>query len=523
MLVTAANISMWEGYVQIIGTIYSDNGVPREGTGRWITDKIFQFIYFIRPTDSEILVFSDNNTYEPVWGGVSVSSTDESIISIYGQLVGSSWYVWSGNLQVTEGSDTVVPPPSNGLGFPTVAFPLLYGTSSYNTIVNNKYFLNIPSGIRTPENSGAEYNVFAEYYSNFGTALVSVDVNGIQPNTEVYICRKTFTSGDGWIGQYFVTQLLVNGINKFIVNSKYGIDNVGKEQIGIMVISPSIGTCTCNVLGATITLTPLVSPLVNNDFKVAGYTIFNLIAGGYTLSDLKAAGYDKSEIINAGYNVSQLKAAGYTIANLINAGYTLFDLKAVGYAKSQFAAAGYNGSHLKAAGYTIADLIRIGFSLTSIKTLGYNKSEFVNAGYNVSQLKADGYTIANLIILGYTLSDLIVASYSKTEFENARYNVSQLKVAGYTIANLIGAGYTLSDLIVAGYNKSEFVNAGYNVSQLKAAGYTITNLINVGYSMSDLKTGGYNTADLYNAGYNITTVHSIVNGKVIATQVTKRI
>lgn len=97
-----------------------------------------------------------------------------------------------------------------------------------------------------------EYNVYQEYRYNFGTAKVTVNVDAIQNGTSVSIFRKAFTRSYGFIGQYYVVQPLINGINYFTVTSAYGNNNVAIEQIGIIVNSPSSGTCTCNVLGVNI-------------------------------------------------------------------------------------------------------------------------------------------------------------------------------------------------------------------------------------------------------------------------------
>lgn len=144
-------------------------------------------------------------------------------------------------------------------GLPTTMFPLLYGANNgaysqnnpgpYNTIIDNKYFLNMPSNITA---YGGEYNTYQEYIYNFGKAKVTVNVDAIQSGTSVSIFRKAFTSSYGFIGQYYVVQPLINGINYFTVNSAYGNNNVAIEQIGIVVNSPSSGTCTCNVLGVNI-------------------------------------------------------------------------------------------------------------------------------------------------------------------------------------------------------------------------------------------------------------------------------
>ena len=161
---------------------------------------------------------------------------------------------------------------------PTAIFPLLYGAPGqshlhinpgpYNTVLNNKYYLNIPSGVQMSWAAAGEYNVFQEYQRDFGRATITVNVTNIKPNTNVLIVRKAFTSGSDWIGQHYVTQLLVNGINTFIVDSKYGIDGVGKEQIGIMVVSPASGNCTCNVLEASIVYSPV--PIISNICFPAG-------------------------------------------------------------------------------------------------------------------------------------------------------------------------------------------------------------------------------------------------------------
>jgi hypothetical protein len=144
-------------------------------------------------------------------------------------------------------------------GSPTIMFPLLYGANDggysqnnpgpYNTIIDNKYFLNMPSNVTV---YNGEYNVYQEYRYNFGTAKVTLNVNAIQSGTSVSIFRKAFTSSYGFISQYFVLQPLTNGINYFTVTSAYGNSNVGIEQIGIIINSPSSGTCTCNVLEVKI-------------------------------------------------------------------------------------------------------------------------------------------------------------------------------------------------------------------------------------------------------------------------------
>lgn len=162
-------------------------------------------------------------------------------------------------LFLTQGT----PIPQQIFGKPTIMFPSLYGApgqsysqsnpGAYNTIIDNKYYLNMASGVKMNGGATGEYNVYQEYNYNFKTANVTVNVSGIQSNTSVYIFRKAFTyPGFSFISEYYVIQQLVNGINNFMVSSKYGINNVGVEQIGIIILSPSTGNCTCNVLGVNI-------------------------------------------------------------------------------------------------------------------------------------------------------------------------------------------------------------------------------------------------------------------------------
>lgn len=150
-------------------------------------------------------------------------------------------------------------PPIPIFGLPTVMFPLLYGSNDggytqnnpgpYNTIINNKYYLNLPANVTL---YNGEYNTYQEYRYNFGTAKVTVNVDAIQNGTTVQIFRKAFTSNYGFVGQYYLLQSLTNGINNFTVNSINGISNVAIEQLGIIIKSPSTGNCTCNVLGVNI-------------------------------------------------------------------------------------------------------------------------------------------------------------------------------------------------------------------------------------------------------------------------------
>ena len=170
-----------------------------------------------------------------------------------------------GNYQIVQPqylflTKSKIPIPT--FGKPTNMFPLLYGAPSngytqsspsiYNTIIDDKYYLSMGPGVTMSWGATGEYNVYQEYRYNFGRANVTVNVNNIQLGTTVYLFRKAFTSDYAWKGEYYITQQLINGINNLTVNSVYGINGVGVEQLGIMIFSPSSGNCTCNVLGVNI-------------------------------------------------------------------------------------------------------------------------------------------------------------------------------------------------------------------------------------------------------------------------------
>jgi hypothetical protein len=158
---------------------------------------------------------------------------------------------------------TTPPPPTPVFGKPTIKFPLLFGAPStsysqsspgpYNTILNDQYYLDMPGGVTMSWGAAGEYNVYNELLYNYGTATVEVNVSNVQGN--VYIFRKAFDSGGNFIGSYFVTQPLINGVNTFIVSSVYG-PGVSIEQLGIFVLSNPLVTdphSTCNILGVNIT------------------------------------------------------------------------------------------------------------------------------------------------------------------------------------------------------------------------------------------------------------------------------
>ena len=120
----------------------------------------------------------------------------------------------------------------------------------YNTIVNSKYYLNMPSGVFMAWGGPGEYSVYKETNNNFGKIKLEINVANVQGNAFVF--RKAFTSNYAFIGSFYIIQPLVNGANTFTVTSNYGNNNVGVEQVGIAVESNIYSNTTCNILGVNI-------------------------------------------------------------------------------------------------------------------------------------------------------------------------------------------------------------------------------------------------------------------------------
>ena len=170
---------------------------------------------------------------------------------------------------------------------PTVNFPLLFGPPSnyysqsnpgpYCTISGTQYLLSIPSGVKMNWGSPGEMNVFEEYNFNFNTITITVNVSNIVAGTQVYLFRKAFDRWRNFIDQYYISRQLVNEINTLTVTSVNGQSGVAIEQIGIMVISPNSGNCTCDVISVSIIpMKPIIGTLDTQSPKTFGDLPYNL-------------------------------------------------------------------------------------------------------------------------------------------------------------------------------------------------------------------------------------------------------
>ena len=152
----------------------------------------------------------------------------------------------------SSSSNTITEP-----NYSTVVLPFKYGNPSNTTIVNNNYHLNITNGSVKAYLVYIEFNETTRPTYNFGTCNLIINASNVSGN--VVIFYKTF---DGGYGSYNLakSQVLVNGINVFTVNSLYNGTTVAIQQIGIQANSTVLTAATCNLDGAIVSYSNLYNP-----------------------------------------------------------------------------------------------------------------------------------------------------------------------------------------------------------------------------------------------------------------------